>query len=216
LRRFFYCVLGYPFGFALTIAVAWGETGGVVHAFKQHGIVDGLAAVLVPPWACWRGLEFFWHDSRDRTQTPEEREARRRLAAMTAEWKPEYGKLLAKLDAQPSRSLTWEYTSPAGVRAKLMLRRERNGGITLTISGMGEGDVIDRDHDADGNPDDYIVVSNGETLSEACTRQKRARDFECTDDGYIKALPGELFDGVRNSWSMLMYGLTRHYLHGEG
>lgn len=40
----------------------WGETVGIVHAFRQHGTGDGLGAVFVPPFAWWRGAEFFFHE----------------------------------------------------------------------------------------------------------------------------------------------------------
>jgi hypothetical protein len=43
------------------LAVGWGELGGTVHAFKGHGVGDGFAAVVVPPWAWYRSVEFFWH-----------------------------------------------------------------------------------------------------------------------------------------------------------
>ncbi len=40
----------------------WGETVGIVHAFRQHGTGDGWGAIFVPPFAWWRGAEFFFHE----------------------------------------------------------------------------------------------------------------------------------------------------------
>jgi hypothetical protein len=45
----------------LLLFVAWGETVGVGHAFKRHGAKDGWYALFVPPYAWWRGVEFFRH-----------------------------------------------------------------------------------------------------------------------------------------------------------
>jgi hypothetical protein len=44
--------------------VVWGELVGNVHAFRQHGVRDGFAALFVPPWSWYRGMEFFWHKPR--------------------------------------------------------------------------------------------------------------------------------------------------------
>jgi len=49
---------------SLSLILIWGETVGIVHAFRQHGTTAGLLAVLVPPFAWWRGLEFFYHEQR--------------------------------------------------------------------------------------------------------------------------------------------------------
>jgi|ERR1700675_905626 len=46
------------------IALGWIELAGIVHAFKDHGVGDGFAAVVVPPWAWYRSVEFFWHHTR--------------------------------------------------------------------------------------------------------------------------------------------------------
>ncbi len=35
---------------------------GVVHSFKKHGVVDGIIATTLFPWALYRGIEFWWHD----------------------------------------------------------------------------------------------------------------------------------------------------------
>jgi hypothetical protein len=43
------------------LAFGWVELGGIVHAFKDHSVGDGFAAVVVPPWAWYRSVEFFWH-----------------------------------------------------------------------------------------------------------------------------------------------------------
>src|SRR3990172_7468286 len=47
--------------FLFCLLLLWGETVGLVHAFRQHGVRDGWAAVFVPPVAWWRGIEFFFH-----------------------------------------------------------------------------------------------------------------------------------------------------------
>ena len=54
---------GGIFGALVAIVLVWGETAGLVHAFRRHGTGDGWAAVLVPPWACYRGVEMFFHQT---------------------------------------------------------------------------------------------------------------------------------------------------------
>ncbi|HEU5234472.1 MAG TPA: hypothetical protein VFU50_16550 [Terriglobales bacterium] len=49
--------------FVLYAVIVWGETGGIAHAFRQHGLANGFVAVFVPPVAWYRGAEFFWHHS---------------------------------------------------------------------------------------------------------------------------------------------------------
>jgi len=46
---------------ALFLFIGWGETGGIVHAFRKHSFLDGCVAIVVPPWAWYRGYEFFRH-----------------------------------------------------------------------------------------------------------------------------------------------------------
>lgn len=46
-------------GFAFLAVTAWGEFGGIVHAFTKHSVGDGFAAICVPPWAWYRSVEFF-------------------------------------------------------------------------------------------------------------------------------------------------------------
>jgi hypothetical protein len=52
--------------------IGWGEIAGTVHAFRQHGIGDGAAALFVPPWAWYRGAEFFWHKNAPANVTAQE------------------------------------------------------------------------------------------------------------------------------------------------
>lgn len=40
---------------------AWLEIGGVAHAFIGHGTKSGVVAMLIPPVAWYRSVEFFWH-----------------------------------------------------------------------------------------------------------------------------------------------------------
>lgn len=40
----------------------WLQFGGLYHAFSRHPNGDGIAAVLIPPWAWYRSIEYFWHD----------------------------------------------------------------------------------------------------------------------------------------------------------
>lgn len=53
------------------VLVIWGETGGIAHAFRQHGVANGFIAVFVPPVAWYRGAEFFWHHSDPKVQPAE-------------------------------------------------------------------------------------------------------------------------------------------------
>src|SRR5689334_842945 len=61
------------------VCFGWTELGGIVHAFKDHSVGDGFAATIVPPWAWYRSIEFFWHKdvraSRNASQSgpPEQR-----------------------------------------------------------------------------------------------------------------------------------------------
>lgn len=48
--------------FALLAALIWGEFGGLYHSFTKHGGGDTALAFLVPPFAFYRSIEFFWHD----------------------------------------------------------------------------------------------------------------------------------------------------------
>jgi hypothetical protein len=47
----------------IAVIVIWGEVVGTVHAFRQHGTGDGWAALAVPPFAIWRGIEYFLHSA---------------------------------------------------------------------------------------------------------------------------------------------------------
>lgn len=40
----------------------WLQFGGIYHAFSRHPNGDGIASVLIPPWAWYRSIEYFWHD----------------------------------------------------------------------------------------------------------------------------------------------------------
>ena len=54
-------LLASAFGTVFILFIGWGETVGVVHAFRQHGSGSGWAALFIPPVAWWRGVEFFTH-----------------------------------------------------------------------------------------------------------------------------------------------------------
>lgn len=63
------------FYFMLLLAILWGEVVGTGHAFWKHSITDGIAAIALPPWAWYRGIEFFWHNKLE-DQTGKERPVR--------------------------------------------------------------------------------------------------------------------------------------------
>lgn len=49
-------------GVIFWLAILTGEVCGLIHSFKKHDIADGIAAVVIPPFAIYRGLESLWHD----------------------------------------------------------------------------------------------------------------------------------------------------------
>lgn len=59
-------------GMLFALVFVWGETVGLVHAFRQHGSNDGWNAVYVMPMAWWRGVEFFFHEKADSGGGPDE------------------------------------------------------------------------------------------------------------------------------------------------
>lgn len=53
-------------GSRLSAVIVWAllgyaEIGGVVHAFRSHRTSDGVTAIIVPPWAWFRSVEWIWH-----------------------------------------------------------------------------------------------------------------------------------------------------------
>lgn len=67
-------LLGNLLSLIIWSVVVWGELVGNVHAFRQHGVRDGLAALFVPPFAWYRGIEFFWHKPTPDTEAAGETE----------------------------------------------------------------------------------------------------------------------------------------------
>jgi hypothetical protein len=94
-------------GAVLTAVILWGETAGVVHAFRAHGADAGWQAVLVPPIAWWRGLELLTHPADEVASTEAGEEPAETLPEPTPPGEPE---------AKPEREPVAEPTPrPTGV-----------------------------------------------------------------------------------------------------
>lgn len=39
---------------------------GIYHSVKKHSPGDVVASILLPPWGWYRGIEFFWHDDKEK------------------------------------------------------------------------------------------------------------------------------------------------------
>lgn len=64
IAEFFYGVFGFIMGAVMFFAFTWCQFGGVYHAFKHHGTIDGVITVLVPPYSWYYGIEFFFCSER--------------------------------------------------------------------------------------------------------------------------------------------------------
>lgn len=97
--------LGGLVSFVLWTIIVWGEIVGNVHAFRQHGVRDGFAAVFVPPWAWYRGIEFFRHrnigNQNSSTATAQESTAQESFPPPTADEQDALSKISSKALEQP-------------------------------------------------------------------------------------------------------------------
>ncbi len=63
-------VLGMSMVVAMWAGGLWLEFGGAYHAFTKHGNGAGLIALIVPPIAWYRAVEFFFHNESPRASLP--------------------------------------------------------------------------------------------------------------------------------------------------
>lgn len=92
-------LLSGVFYFLLMLGILWGEVVGTGHAFWKHSITDGLAAIALPPWAWYRGAEFFWHNKLE-DQSKEEKPPRD-YPPTTAEEEDALNRISSKALEQP-------------------------------------------------------------------------------------------------------------------
>ena len=218
-----------------TIVVVWGETGGVVHAFRRHGVGDGWAAVFVPPLALYRGIEMFFHHA-----PPISQQARRSPGVSSDEsksafnpprtytsrgdfgsacwWLHEYPALVEKASKTPGGSLVASYATDnqTGQFAEVGVRVIHGRGACLYFV-PPKGSLMRRNlRTGQTEPQDIAVIWD--------------TDLDGVPDGYWSGMKGEPigdliglddedFAGGPGSqfldfWVYGMGFATNHFLHG--
>lgn len=103
----------------LFLVVGWLQLGGLYHSATAHSGIDLAVAFFVPPWAWYRSVEYFWHDTSPQSSSlvdserlvrryDIDRERAELLSGLVARYVEEIGgpeayrDVLLKIGAQPS------------------------------------------------------------------------------------------------------------------
>ena len=62
MKEDFWEVIGTIISIVFWLAIGVSDVAGIVHSIKKHSVGDTVAAVALPPWGVWRGIESLWHD----------------------------------------------------------------------------------------------------------------------------------------------------------
>lgn len=144
--------------FLVTGVLIWGEFGGIYHAFKAHGNIDGCIAVATPPYAWFRSMELFFHKDSDvvvgymdkRQSMPT-----RDLQLPDDEWK-RLTQYIQNLKNHEYRTTQTELGSEYVVVVSVLL----DGSVTLRLNSKGQDMKVSLvDQNSDQNPDLIIVTT---------------------------------------------------------
>ena len=137
-------------------------------------------------------------------------------------WLAEYPELIKAINASPSKQLSTSYrTGPAGLSVVHLTLSQKGNGIILDIklpkqalvSHDGKSgrvtpasrspQIIIRDHDKDGMPDDFLMSPGNPS-----------EGVSLTQDGFIRFQNIKEYEGIFIQWMVGLGYSVNHFLHG--